>query len=77
MAYSLSIPPDVCSMLGMATRYIINLTEEERLGLEDLASGKRVSKLKVQRAQILPKADEGLRLSSTIQPIISGQPQAA
>jgi transposase len=59
-AFSLSMSADVCSMLGMATRYIVNLTKEERLGLEDLASRKRVSKLKVQRAQILLKADEGM-----------------
>ena len=44
----------------MATRYIINLSEDERLGLEDLLSRKRVSKLKAQRAQILLKADEGM-----------------
>ena len=52
-------------MLTMATRYIINLTEEERLGLEDLSSRKRVSKLKAQRAQILLKADEGLTDAET------------
>ena len=44
----------------MATRYIINLSEDERLGLEDLLSRKRISKLKAQRAQILLKADEGM-----------------
>ena len=44
----------------MATRYIVNLTEEERLGLEDLAARKGTSKLKVQRARILLKADEDL-----------------
>jgi transposase len=44
----------------MATRYIINLSEDERRGLEDLLSRKRVSKLKSQRAQILLKADEGM-----------------
>jgi transposase len=61
MAFSLSMRAEMCSMLVMATRYIINLTEEERLGLEDLLSSrKRVSKLKAQRAQILLKADEGL-----------------
>ncbi len=47
-------------MVEMATRYIINLSEDERLGLEDLLSRKRVSKLKAQRAQILLKADEGM-----------------
>jgi transposase len=60
MAFSLSIPAEVCSMLGMATRYIVNLTEEERLGLEDLSSRKGVAKLKVLRARILLKADEDL-----------------
>jgi len=44
----------------METRYIINLTEEECLGLEDLSSRKGVSKLKRQRANILLKLDEGL-----------------
>jgi hypothetical protein len=48
----------MCSMLEMATRYIINLTEEERLGLEDLTTRKGVSKLKVKRASILLMADE-------------------
>jgi len=33
-------------MVEMATRYIINLSEEERVGLEDLLSRKRISKLK-------------------------------
>jgi transposase len=47
-------------MVEMATRYIISLSEDERLGLEDLLSRKRVSKLKAQRAQILLKADEGM-----------------
>jgi transposase len=60
MAISLSIGAEMCSMLVMATRYIINLTENERLGLEDLASRNRVSKLKAQRALILLKADEGM-----------------
>jgi uncharacterized protein YerC len=44
----------------MAARYIINLSKEERLGLEDLLTRKRLSKLKIQRIQILLKADEGL-----------------
>jgi hypothetical protein len=65
MAFSLSIRAEMCSMLVMATRYIINLTEEERLGLEDLASRKRVSKLKAQRARILLKADEGMTDAET------------
>ena len=50
----------MCSIVAMAARYIINLTEDERLGLEDLLSHKRVSKLKKQRAGILLKADEGM-----------------
>jgi transposase len=60
MAFSLSIWGGMCSMVVMATRYIINLTEDERLGLEDLLSRKRVSKLKAQRVQILLRANEGL-----------------
>ncbi len=47
-------------MVEMATRYTINLSEDERLGLEDLLSRKRLSKLKAQRARILLKADEGM-----------------
>jgi transposase len=47
-------------MVVMTARYIINLTDDERLGLEHLASRKGVSKLKAQRAQILLKADEGM-----------------
>jgi len=60
MDFLLSIRAEPCSMVEMATRYIINLSEEERLGLEDLLSRKRISKLKAQRAQILLKADEGM-----------------
>jgi transposase len=60
MAFLLSIRAETCSMVEMATRYIISLSEDERLGLEDLLSRKRVSKLKAQRAQILLKADEGM-----------------
>ncbi len=60
MAFLLSIRAETCSIVEMATRYIINLSEDERLGLEDLLSRKRVSKLKAQRAQILLKADEGM-----------------
>jgi transposase len=60
MAFLLSIGVETCSMVEMATRYIINLSEDERRGLEDLLSRKRVSKLKAQRAQILLKADEGM-----------------
>src|SRR6266852_4953942 len=60
MAFLLSIRAETCSIVEMATRYIINLSEDERVGLEDLLSRKRVSKLKAQRAQILLKADEGM-----------------
>jgi transposase len=60
MPFSLSIRAEACSMVEMATRYIINLSKEERLGLEDLLARKRLSKLKVQRIQILLKADDGL-----------------
>lgn len=59
MEFSLSIRAEPCSIVEMA-RYIINLSEEERLGLEDLLSRKRISKLKAQRAQILLRADEGM-----------------
>ena len=41
-------------------RYILNLTDDERAGLEDIVQRNRVSKLKLQRAQILLKSDEGL-----------------
>ncbi len=40
--------------------YILNLTDDERDGLQDLVQRNRISKLKLQRAQILLKADEGL-----------------
>lgn len=50
----------MCSIVAMAARYIINLTEDERLGLEDLLTSKRLSRLKKQRAEILLKADEGM-----------------
>lgn len=56
----LSIGPEMCSIVVMAARYIINLTEDERRGLEELWSRKRLSKLKRQRVQILLKADEGI-----------------
>lgn len=42
----------------MKKRYIVNLTEEERLWLEDLCAS-RASKLKRQRARILLEVDEG------------------
>lgn len=47
-------------MVEMAIRYIINLSKEERLGLEDMLKRKHLSKLKAQRIQILLKADDGL-----------------
>jgi hypothetical protein len=59
MTFLLSIRAEPSSMVLMATRYIINLSEDERLGLEELLSRKHLSKLKAQRAQILLKADEG------------------
>jgi transposase len=60
MEILLSIRAEACSMVEMATRYTINLSEDERLGLEDLLSRKRLSKVKAQRARILLKADEGM-----------------
>jgi uncharacterized protein YerC len=60
MAFLLSIRGDMCSIVEMAARYIVNLSKQERLGLEDLVARKRISKLKAQRIQILLKADEGL-----------------
>ena len=60
MAFLLSIRAETCSMVEMGTRYIINLSEDERVGLEELVARKRVSQLKAQRAQILLKADEGM-----------------
>jgi len=44
----------------MHKRYVVNLTREERAGLEELVSRKRVSGLKRLRAAILLKADDGL-----------------
>lgn len=41
-------------------RFILNLSDDERAGLEDIVHRNRISKLKLQRAQILLKADEGL-----------------
>jgi hypothetical protein len=49
MAFLLSIRGDMCSIVEMAARYIVNLSKEERLGLEDLLGRKRLSKLKAQR----------------------------
>ncbi len=50
----------------MTTRYVINLTEDERLGLEDLATRKGVSLLKAQRARILLLIDEGVSTDAEI-----------
>ncbi len=44
----------------MKKRWIVNLTAEERAGLEELVRRERVSGLKRLRASILLKADEGL-----------------
>ena len=44
----------------MEKRYIINLTPDERASLEAMTSRRRQSALKLQRARILLKADEGL-----------------
>jgi len=41
-------------------RYIVNLSEEERTALTEIAKRARVSGLKRQRAAILLKADDGL-----------------
>jgi len=44
----------------MEKRYIINLTAEERAGLEAMISRGRASALKLGRARILLKADDGM-----------------
>jgi transposase len=44
----------------MKKRYIVNLTEDERAALVDMAKRQRASGLKRQRASILLKADDGL-----------------
>jgi transposase len=44
----------------MAKRYVLNLSVEEREGLEGLLKRGRVSGLKTQRARILLAADEGI-----------------
>lgn len=49
----------MCSMVEMAAKYILNLTEDERDALEEVASRKGVSKEKAQRARILVSIDEG------------------
>lgn len=47
-------------MVGMKKRWIVNLTGEEREGLEQLVRRERVSGVKRMRASILLKADDGL-----------------
>jgi len=44
----------------MKKRYVVNLTTQEREGLQRIVSRERVSGLKRMRASILLKADEGL-----------------
>lgn len=44
----------------MKKRYVVNLTAEERAGLERMVGLERVSGLKRQRASILLKADDGM-----------------
>lgn len=44
----------------MKKRYIVNLTDDERDALREVASRKRVSALKRQRAMIILKADQDL-----------------
>lgn len=44
----------------MEKRYIVNLTAVERAGLEEMISRGRASALKLGRARILLKADEGM-----------------
>ena len=50
---------EVCSIWGMAKRYIVNLRDEERVALQAVVRG-RYGLQKRKRAQILLKADEGL-----------------
>src|SRR5260370_18793926 len=57
---SLSIRVRWCSIEDMEKRYIVNLTKDERAGLEAMTSRGRISVLKLQRARILLKADDGL-----------------
>jgi hypothetical protein len=45
MSFSLSIGGEACSIVEMATRYIVNLSKEERLGMEDLLGRKHLSQL--------------------------------
>ena len=44
----------------MPKRYIVNLTEDERAALQEIATRQRVAALKRQRALILLKADDDL-----------------
>ena len=44
----------------MAKKYIVNLSDEERAGLEQILSRSRISSLKSQRIRILLRADDGL-----------------
>src|SRR5438105_2822254 len=52
----LSIATQVCSMGRMGQRYIVNLTRDERAGLEGIVSS-RASAVRRQRARILLLAD--------------------
>jgi hypothetical protein len=56
---SLSIYTRLWSKVTMQKRYVVNLTDQERTGLEGVVRG-RGAIGKRQRAQILLKADEGL-----------------
>jgi transposase len=57
--FSLSISTAMWSKVAMQKRYVVNLTDQERAGLEGVVRG-RGAIGKRQRAQILLKADEGL-----------------
>src|SRR5260370_40694540 len=50
----------VLHRVPMKKRWVVNLTVEERDGLEQLVSRERGSGLKRQRANILLRADDGL-----------------
>ena len=54
-------------------RYIVNLTFEERAGLEQLCSRGKTSALTVQRAQILLRADDGLTDDEIVQELQVGR----
>lgn len=54
-------------------RYIVNLTREERAGLEQLCSRGKTSALTVQRAQILLRADDGLTDEDIVQELQVGR----